>query len=116
MLVWSLDIGIVSEFDPSNYKVEFRCHDKTVMQGKRVFPHEDKPMDVQYGRIGYECQFGKERNAAAKRKYRRKLEEKEKLVSSLFQILFYSLHYKLLFSEFDPEKYKIDFQYKKAFE
>ena len=56
------------------------------MQGKRVFPHEDKPMDVQYGRIGYECQFGKERNAANKRKYRRKLEEKEKLVSSLFQI------------------------------
>ena len=58
------------------------------MQGKRVFPHEDKPMDVQYGRIGYECQFGKERNAAAKRKYRRKLEEKEKLVSSLFKFFF----------------------------
>ena len=54
------------------------------MQGIRVFPHEDKPMDVQKGRIYYECQFGKDYNASVKRNYQKKMDEIEKKVSSLF--------------------------------
>ena len=58
------------------------------MDGKRVIPHEDKPMDVQMSYISYECQFGKERNARNKAAWKRKMEEKERLVSSPFFILF----------------------------